>query len=346
MRVLTTTEVKVTHMTYKQLYDGRDYYMKVEIKGDIAANRLTMLNIFSSNCYGSLQAIATKYYNEQGEVGKVKDRKRTGAWDRMDFELLWQLLFKQFPGPANDAVNKNSTMLSRLLKALPKISTNSEEVTKLGQVFNQACTDLGWEDSIEDDGPPEYWLPNPMNAGVISGFLRDIGGTREGKELYRHKVMTGEGIDSSGPCTTISVMIARFEHMAESLTNMKSQVSIVEGEESHRQTSNQNNHNKPFVQSHWDDKKRINLFRVKEEIIIGRWRNPTRQFYVPLVGDKDMYRIFVFYRNIQIPIKSSRPGRRVRKEKPGRRRVRILFRRTRPWTAQPVLRIGPNYQVN
>jgi hypothetical protein len=98
----------------------------------------------------------------------------------MDFGLLWQLLFKQFPGPANDAVNKNSTMLRRLLKALPKISTDSEKVTKLGQVFNKACIDLNWEDSIEDDGPPEFLAPNPMNMGVISGFLRDIQGTKEG----------------------------------------------------------------------------------------------------------------------------------------------------------------------
>jgi hypothetical protein len=88
LRILSTIEVKVSNREHKELAAGREYYLTVMMPENHEANRITMLNIFNTRCYGPLQTIVTNYYAEIDNIGFVKDQNGVGKWDKIDFELL------------------------------------------------------------------------------------------------------------------------------------------------------------------------------------------------------------------------------------------------------------------
>jgi hypothetical protein len=80
-------------MKLKELTAGREYYLTAMMPENHEANRLTMLNIFNTSCYGPLQTIFTNYFAEIDNIGFVKDYNGVCRCDKIDFELLWTLIF-------------------------------------------------------------------------------------------------------------------------------------------------------------------------------------------------------------------------------------------------------------
>jgi hypothetical protein len=85
-----------------------------------------MLNIFNPSCYGPLQIIVNNYYADEDKYDLVKDCKNTGKWDKLYIEIIWTLIFKQYPGVNSESNKDDSSMLSRLLEAYPNLSYNTQ----------------------------------------------------------------------------------------------------------------------------------------------------------------------------------------------------------------------------
>ena len=67
----------------------------------------------------------------------------------MDFDILWDRLMIDYPSTKANAINHDTTMLSRLLEPMPILVFDSTVVAKVSDAFYKAVTDLNWKDRIE-----------------------------------------------------------------------------------------------------------------------------------------------------------------------------------------------------
>ena len=211
MRIIKTDDVKVTKMEHSQLRAGRQFYNRVVVINNPDANRVIMLNLFNQDCYGALQTCATSYYYSHGMTLLGMDASNKGRWDLMDFDILWEQLMIDYPSPKVNAINHDTTMLSRLLEPMPFLLIDSTVVAKVSDAYAKAQTDLNWKDWDYQGDDPKSWIPNPMGITVIDSYFLNLEcNSPYAKEIVKDYVMNGADLDK-GPCVTISHMIARLK---------------------------------------------------------------------------------------------------------------------------------------
>jgi hypothetical protein len=134
-------------------------------------------------------------------------------------------------------------MLSRLLEAFPTLSYDTQKIANLSVAFHKASIDLNWNDWIEEGDDPNAWLPNPLNEGIINGFIRDVKASNpQSKEIHRQAIMNGKGLDKLGKCVGINQLVMRLARLAKQYSQWSTTLAIHDNkmiEERESKSSNQ-----------------------------------------------------------------------------------------------------------
>jgi hypothetical protein len=87
--------------------------------------------------------------------------------------------------------------------------------------------ELNWSDWIEEGDDSNAWLPNPLNEGIINGFLRDVKASNpQSKEIYRQAIMNGKVLDKLGKCVGINQLVMRLARLAKQYSQWSTTLAI------------------------------------------------------------------------------------------------------------------------